>query len=153
MKFTRTSKSSGFTLIEVMLVVGIISIFTGSVLLGSRKSFDYLNTVENESCKNSILAFVNNGKLYCRNKSVTGVIVFDTSNNQIKFQTGVKLISKLTLPKDFKLKNVEVHNGVNSIKIDKLGFISDACTISFEDKLNKKSDITICVGTGFCEIK
>ncbi len=153
MKFIEINKSKGFTLIEVMLVVGIISIFTGGVLLESRKSIDYLNRVEAESCKNNILAFINNGKLYCRNKAATGVIVFDTSNNQIRFQTGVKLISKLTLPKDFKLKNVEVHDGVNSIKVDKFGFISDACTISFTDKSNKKSDITICVGTGFCDIK
>lgn len=127
------------------------------MLISSKQTLEYVNNVEVESCKNNLLDFINNSKIYCRNRKINGTILFDTINNSIKFNVGsgvkVKSIDMINLPKGFKLNDVIVSKGKNSIQIDKYGFTSDACTISFNDKFDKRYNLSICVGTSYCEIK
>lgn len=147
------NRSKGLTLIELMVVIGIIFMLIGSVLISAEQVIKHENILEVEGCKNNFLIFINKSKLYCRNKFMSGDILFDTINNEIKLKIGTEYKDKISLPKDFKLKDIVVHNGLNSISIDKYGFISDACTISFLDKFKNRSELTICVGTGYLEVK
>ena len=125
----------------------------GGDLISSEQVVKHENTLEVKGCKNNILTFINKSRLYCRNKFSGGDILFNTINNEITLKSGTKYIDKISLPRTFKLKDIVVHNGINSISIDKYGFISDACTISFLDRFKNRSDLTICVGTGYLEIK
>lgn len=148
----RLNCSKGLTLIELIVVMAIFFMLVGSSLITAKQVVVYENNLEVESCKNNILTFINKSKLYCRNKFSGGDVLFDTIKNEIKMTMRNRYVDEMFLPKDFKLKDI-VASGGNTITIDKFGFISDACTISFLDKFENRSDLTICVGSGYLEIK
>ncbi|MBC8062295.1 MAG: type II secretion system protein [Clostridiaceae bacterium] len=153
LKYIKIKIKKGWTLIENIVVIGIFLLLAGSILISAEQVVIHENTLEVEGCKTNILTFINKSRLYCRNKFKGGDIIFDTINNKIVFKIGTNYIDKILLPRDFKLKDIIVHDGYNCISIDKYGFISNACTISFLDKFKNKSELTICVGTGYLEIK
>ena len=144
------NSSKGLTLIELVVVMGIFFMIVGSSLITVNQVIVCENNIQVESCKNSILIFINKSRLYCRNKYSEGDIVFDSIQNEIVMKMGTISIDKISLPKSFSHLS---HNGESTITIDQFGFISNACTISFSDKFNKAYNLTICVGTGYLEIK
>ena len=124
----------------------------GVVLINSEQVVKYKNTLEVKNCKNNILTFINKSRLYCRNKFKGGDIVFDTTNNKIMLKIGTKYVDKISLPRDFKLNDIS-RQDTNYLSIDKYGFISNACTISFLDKFKEINKLTLRVGTGYLKIE
>jgi len=143
-------KRKGFTLIELVLVLGMISIFLSFSLINITAYRRLNNKIDVELFNNSLLNYINNSKEYCRDNGTTGYIYFNSERNIITLNCGVRQISSLPLPADFSLKEVGVDN---KIKITNIGTTGSSCTITFEDREGESHDITMCVGTEYVQIK
>jgi prepilin-type N-terminal cleavage/methylation domain len=143
-------KNKGFTLLELVLVLGITSIFLSLSLINIRGYRELNNKIDVELFSNSLLNYINNSKEYCRDNSIGGYIYFDLERNIITLNCGIKQISSLPLPADFSLKQVGADN---KIKITNIGTTGSSCTIKFMDREGEPHDITMCVGTEYVQIK
>jgi len=143
-------KSKGFTLLELILVLGMISIFFSFSLINIGGYRKLNNKIDVELFSNSLLNYINNSKEYCRDNGISGYIYFDSERNLITLNCGIKQISSLPLPDGFSLKEVILDN---KIKITKTGTTGSSCTIKFKDREGESHDITMCVGTEYVQIK
>lgn len=152
-RYIKTNKKKGVTLIEVLVVVGMIMVLSSVTLMSSKKTKDYINTIDVATTENEILSFIDLSKMYCRSFCVDGSITIDVKNKAFIFREGMRIIYKYLLPTNFQLKDVITSNVKNKIYIDSYGFTTDACTITFFDRNKKTYDISITVGTAYAEIK
>lgn len=144
-------KIKGFTLVELMLVVGLFSLLLSFSLVNMRAFGSLKNKIDVDVTSNTIINFINNSKLYCRDKSKQGgYIYFNVKDGNMAFYTGLQQIYKMQLPEGFVLNGV---NGDNKIKIDSRGITSDACSIKFKDRRGEIHCLTMCVGTAYVECK
>lgn len=146
------NKNKGTTLIELLLVISISAIVMSSSFMGYKSFKTYSNNIDNKYYKNSIHNLINGAKQSCRTKKQVGRIYFFTNTNEIAFYLNLQQINKLEAPKGFDLLEVNT-NYSNLIIIDKYGFTSDACTIKYKDRKGIVNKLTICVGTGYVDIK
>lgn len=144
------TKSKGFTIIELLIVLGIISILFSCSLINFSGCSKLQNRIDVDIFSNSLINLINNSKQYCRDKNVGGYLYFDTGKNIIYLNSGTQLVYKLKLPDKFKLNIVRPGN---KIKIDNRGITEDACTIQYKDREGEMHSITMCVGTAFVEFK
>ena len=147
------NSSKGYTLIEVIVVMGIFFMLVGSILISTEQVVKYQNALEVESCRNNILIFINKSRLYCRNKSKGGDILFDTINNEIKFKMGTKIIDRMLMPRDFELKDIYIGDGKNYISIQKNGSTVLGGRFKFSDKFKNKKIFNIDACSGYLEIE
>lgn len=148
--FNIYNKNKGFTLLELVLVIGIISIFLSFSLINIGAYRKLTNKVDSEIFSNSLLNFVNNSKEYCRDNGVGGYIYFNSDNSVITFNCGLKQIYRIALPEGFIMNKVRADN---RIKIDNRGITADACTVNFKDREGTMHSMSMCVGTAYLEIK
>jgi len=141
----------GFTLIELVVTAAIIIMVAAYGLI---KIMDYSKTKENfdmSLSKSMILALINDGKEYCRSRDSAGFIFFNIASQSIEFYCNGRRIDMFNMPKGAKLYNVNCN--LNMVNIDRSGFTADACTITLKDNNSNISTLTICVGTGYAEIR
>lgn len=143
-------KNKGFTLIELILVLGIISIFLSFSLINIGGYRKLNNEIDVDLFSNSLLNYINDSKEYCRYNNTGGHIYFDSERNLITLNIGIREINKLALPDGFSLKEVGKDN---KIKITNIGTTGSSCTIKFKDRKGETHDITMCVGTEYVQIK
>lgn len=144
-------KSKGFTLIELILVIGLISALLSFSLINMGGFSSIKNRIDVDLTGNRIINFINNSKIYCRDKSRgSGYIYFNVKDGIITFNSGMKQIFKMELPEGFILNQV---SNDNRIKIDNRGITGDACSIKFKDRKGEIHCITMCVGTSYVEFK
>lgn len=148
--FNVHNENKGFTLIELVLVLGIISIFLSFSLINIGAYRKLTNKVDEEIFSNSLLNFINNSKEYCRDNGTGGYIYFNSDNNVITFNCGLKQIYRISLPEGFIMNKVRTDN---RIQIDNRGITADACTINFKDREETMHSMSMCVGTAYLEIK
>lgn len=141
----------GFSLIELLVVMSIIIIVASISLLGISKYYNLKNDVDLNMTESSILAMINFGKQYCREKEKSGFVLFDLEKNEVKFYSANMPIEGFKLPREIKIEGI--NTTLNRINIDKYGITSDAGTILLSDLNNIKYSITINVGAGYAEIK
>lgn len=140
-----------YTLIEILIVISMIALIGSYVLLKVSSYSNVINDIDVNKCNNTIMMFINNAKLYCREKETNGTIYFYPGEDQADFNSQGKNIEHFTLPSQFIIYNV---NSTNSkININSRGFTGDACTINFRDRRGNLHEISIYVGTGFVDIK
>jgi prepilin-type N-terminal cleavage/methylation domain-containing protein len=142
----------GFTLIEMVIVIAIISIVGGTSVV----SFKYYKTITNKAdaqyyC-NAIVNFINNSKMYCRENSCSGIVTFDIENNNMKLEDGISEVEELIFTDKIKLYEVIGRRSNRDIVIDKRGSTNDACTIMLIDNNSIKHKITVRVGTEYVKI-
>lgn len=143
----------GYTLIEIIVVVCIISILF-MIFANGIKAYNVLkNDMLVDQCNNSIMTFINNCKLYCYNNEVSGYILGDCANNKFNFYTAGTRQRVVKLPEGCKLHSINVASGTQILRMDSNGFTWDACTITYLDLYNVEHKITISVGTAYVEIK
>ena len=141
----------GFSLIELLVIMSIITITASISLLGISKYNNLKNEAYLNMTESSILAVINFGKQYCREKEKPGFVLFDLEKNEVKFYSANRVIDGFKLPGEIKIEGVNTN--LNRINIDKYGVTSDAGTILIRDINNKIYSITINVGAGYAEIK
>lgn len=141
----------GFTLIELIIVISIISIVSCYTLVKISFFNSKIDSIDVDKCNNAIMMFINNAKLYCREKETSGTIYFYPGKDKADFNVQCRNVEHLTLPSKFYI--YDVNSAYSKINIDSKGFVSDACTISFRDRSDKLHEISIFVGTGFVQIK
>lgn len=146
-------RNKGFTLIEVMLVLGIISIFFSFSLINVGGYRKLTNKIDSEILSNSILNFINNSREYCRDNKIRGHIYINSDsellNDSMTLNCGAEQVDKISLPQGFTMEKNEMPK---KILINSNGKITP-CTIKFSDREGELHKITICVGTEYVEIK
>jgi prepilin-type N-terminal cleavage/methylation domain-containing protein len=144
------NKKRGFTIIELIIVLGMVSILLSITLINFGGYNKLKNKVDVDVFSNSLINLVNNSKEYCRDNNIGGYLYFDTEKSVIYLNCGLQQVYKLQSPDKFKLNIVRPGN---KIKIDNRGITEDACTIQYKDRENEIHCITMCVGTAFVEFK
>ncbi|UZQ50891.1 type II secretion system protein [Clostridium kluyveri] len=144
-------KLKGFTLIELILVIGLFSILLSFTLINMGAFSSMKNRIDVDLTGNRIINFINNSKIYCRDKGKQGgYIYFNVKDGNITFSSGLEEIFKMELPEGFTLNQV---SNDNRIKIDNRGITADACSIKFKDRKGEMHCLTMCVGTTYVEFK
>lgn len=144
-------KHKGFSLVELLLTISIISIVVcgGTSVVGSFKAYN--NSINVDLCSSSLLSMINSSKLYCRSKESPGYLLFDLRNNNIKFFCQGVRVDLFEFPEGFELYSI--NSADRKIRFDNQGITGDACTIQYKDSKNKLHTLTISVGTAYAEIK
>lgn len=144
-------KLKGSTLIELILVIGLFSILLSFTLINMGAFSSMKNRIDVDLTGNRIINFINNSKIYCRDKGKQGgYIYFNVKDGNITFSSGLEEIFKMELPEGFTLNQV---SNDNRIKIDNRGITADACSIKFKDRKGEMHCLTMCVGTAYVEFK
>lgn len=142
----------GFTLIETIVCISIISLFLVMYFKGFNTYKIFQRDLEGEYGANQILAFIDNSKQYCREKNTSADIVFSNSKLILLCANGYKMQSQL--PESIKITEVNIAKNNGEMFINNKGVTtSTACTITFQDGNKNTHRITNCVGTAFVEIK
>lgn len=142
----------GFTLIETLVCISIISLFLVMYFKGFNTYKIFQKDLEGEYGANQILAFIDNSKQYCREKNTSADILFANNKLILSCANGDK--NWIQLPENVNITNVNIAKNNGEMFINNKGVTtSTACTITFEDGNKKIHRITNCVGTAFIEIK
>ena len=141
------------SLIEMILVLSIMGIIGGVSVV----SVKYYNTIKNKvdadySC-NSIVSFINNSKMYCRENDCSGIITFDVPRNEIKLVVEASMVSKQLLSNKITMKQVIWNDEKRGFSIEKDGYSDTSGSIYLKDNNLDEYKITIRVASKFIEIK
>ena len=142
----------GFTLIEIVLVLLIMSIIAGCSVISVAYYKTIKNKVDAEYYCNAIVSFINNSKSYCRENSCSATVTFDIARNEIRLKNGINMINKLILSNKITLYEVNGRRINKDIVIDNKGFSNDACTIFLKDNNSIEHEISMRVGTAYVKI-
>lgn len=145
--------NKGFTLIELLISISIMLILMTFTFITYSGFNRIINRMDVDLFSSSIVNFINNSKQYSRINNCSTNITFDITNEKIYLSANTRIVKRLYVPKDFKLNTVNTSSGKNKINIDNRGITSDACTISYIDRMGGQHNISICVGTAYAEIK
>jgi prepilin-type N-terminal cleavage/methylation domain-containing protein len=144
-------KKAGFTLIEVLVSLSIITALFGCSLINVKNYAAIGNKIDVEVFGNSLVNFIVTSKKYCRDNNTGGYLYFLPSKNTIQLSCNSKNIKIVKMPEGFS--DLYVNRLEGKIFIDNKGFTSDACTIRFKDRSGGAHYITISVGTANVDFK
>jgi len=142
----------GFTLIEMILVIAIMTIIAGCSVISVRYYRTVKNKIDADYYCNAVVSFINNSKMYCRENSCSAIVTFDMAKNEMKLENGITTVNKLIFSNKITLYEVQGRRNNRDIVIDKMGFSNDACTIILKDNNSIEHEITMRVGTAYVKI-
>ena len=142
----------GFTLIEIILVLVIMSIIAGCSFM----SVNYYKTIKNKTdadyyC-NAVVSFINNSKMYCRENSCSATVIFDIGRNEMKLNKGFITIIEMKFKDKITLYEVNGRRINKDIVIDKKGYSNDGFTVVLRDNNLIRHEISMRVGTGYVKV-
>jgi len=142
----------GFTLIEMILVIAIMSIIGGSSAISVRYYKVLKNKIDAQYYCTAVVSFINNSKMYCRENSCSAIIVFDIEKNEMILKNGTAMVSKLAFSNKITLDRVIGGEGSANINIDRKGNSSDAGSIYLTDNNDRPHKITMIPETGYVSV-
>lgn len=142
----------GFTLIEIVLVIGIMSIIAGCSFMSVRYYKTIKNKVDADYYCNAVVSFINNSKMYCRENSCSATVIFDIGRNEMKLDKGMYTIRELLFKGKIILYEVNGRRINKHIVIDKNGYSNDGFTVVLRDNNLIKHEISMRVGTGYVKV-
>lgn len=142
----------GFTLIEIIVVMAIMSIIASCAVMSFRYYRTLTNKVDADYYCNAVVSFINNSKMYCRQNSCSATITFDIVGNQMRLAKGGNSINKLMFSNKIILCEVNGRRETGAIVIDNYGYSNDACTIILKDNNSIDHKITMRVDTAYVKI-
>jgi prepilin-type N-terminal cleavage/methylation domain-containing protein len=142
----------GFTLIEVVLVITIMSIIAGCSFMSLRYYKTIKNKVDADYYCDAVVCFINNSKMYCRENYCSGTIIFDIERNEMKLDKGIYTIEELIFSNKITLYEVNGRRINKNVVIDKEGYSNDAFTIVLMDNNLRRHEISMRVGTGYVKV-
>jgi prepilin-type N-terminal cleavage/methylation domain-containing protein len=143
----------GFTLIEIILIIAIMSIVSGVGALSIRYYKTVNNSLDADYYCNAVVNFINNSKMYCRENYCGAIVNFDKGKNEIKLVNGIKVVNKLMLKDKITLFGFTGRVNNTYIVINSDGYSNDAFTIILKDNNSIEHEITMRVGTAYVKIK
>lgn len=143
----------GFTLLETLIVMAIISIISSIALLEIKNYRQFKNEVEVKRFNCEIISFVNNLRMQCILKESSCEILFLKGSNEIKVYESSVLKNRLKLPSGFFIKENNVTTWDKLIYMNDKGMITTPCTLKYSDREGESNIITIGVGTAYVEVK
>lgn len=149
MKNIHVFARKGFLLIELILVIGIISIILSIGMMSFRFLKNYENQIAVEHYSNEVVNFINYNKSYSRRGYHDVIIYVDRLRNEISSYHKTKLIAKMKLPQNIKVS----YFNQDSIKINKFGYSGSSFTLELKDDSGDINTITMLVGTNYVNIK
>lgn len=138
-------KKAGFTLIEVLIAMSIMTVIFGCSLISVKNCASVGNRMEVEVFGTSLVNFIVASKKYCRDNGTGGYMYFLASRNTIQLSINSSVVKKLKMPEGFS--DLYINRTGSKIYIDNKGFTSDACTIRFKDREGVAHYVTVTVGT------
>ena len=142
----------GFTLIEIIIVLSIMSLIGGCSVVSIRYYKTLKNKVDSDYACSSVVSFINNSKIYCRENYCTANIYFDMTKKEMKLAYEMKVVNKLILSNKITSFEITGRRKGGEIQIDNYGFSNDAFTITIKDNNEKTHHITMKVDTGYVSI-
>jgi prepilin-type N-terminal cleavage/methylation domain-containing protein len=142
----------GFTLIEVVLVITIMSIIAGCSFMSLRYYKTMKNKVDADYYCDAVVCFINNSKMYCRENYCSGIVIFDIERNEMKLDKGIYTIKELIFSNKITLYEVNGRRINKNVVIDKEGYSNDAFTIVLMDNNLRRHEISMRVGTGYVKV-
>lgn len=145
-------KRKGFTLIELIVVLGILSIVTFTI-------YPYINSYEEkklamemEQGVNGVIEFINSCKIYARNNyNKTQLTRLVIESKRLALYHGTKKVYSYTLSDSLRI-HIENDSSV-TILLDINGNTSLGRTINLYNLKGKGESITIKVGTDYVSKK
>ncbi|MBP1743585.1 MAG: hypothetical protein H6Q58_563 [Firmicutes bacterium] len=144
-------KKRGFTLIEVLMAMSIMTVIFGCSLINVKNYSAIGNRMEVEVFGNSLVNFIVASKKHCRDSGTGGYMYFLSGKNTIQLSCNSSVVKKLKMPEGFS--DLYINRAGSKIYIDNKGFTSDACTIRFRDRNGGAHYITVSVGTANVDFK
>ena len=138
-------KKAGFTLIEVLITMSIMTIIFGCSLINVKKCASVGNKMEVQVFGSSLVNFIVASKKHCRDSGTGGYMYFLAGKNTIQLSCNSSVVKKLKMPEGFS--DLYINRAGSKIYIDNKGFTSDACTIRFKDRDGVAHYVTVSVGT------
>ena len=142
----------GFTLIEMIVVIAIITLMLGCSIISVRYYKSVKNKVDADYYCNATVGFINNAKMYCRQNTCSAIVTFDKVRNEINLENGLNTVNTLAFTNKITLYSVVSRRITGNIEIDKYGYSNDACTIILRDNNLIEHEITMRVGTSYVKI-
>ncbi|MFT8314670.1 MAG: type II secretion system protein [Clostridium sp.] len=143
----------GFTLIEILVVMAIISIITSIMLIEVKNYKALKNDIEVKRFNSEMISFINNIRVQCILNESFAEFSFQKGSDEVKVYEGPNIRDRLKLPSSFTIKENNVITSDKLIYIDSRGMITTPCSLKYLDRKGKEHTITIGVGTAYAEIK
>jgi len=141
----------GFTLIELMITMSLISIITAASLICLKGFKELREKIEMDYAVNSIVEFINSAKCFSRNNNCSTIINVSRNKDSLELYSNTEKIKFYKLPK--KIKITRVTSDGDDIKINNLGKAINACTLTLNNDGSLTREITVKVGTGYVSEK
>jgi prepilin-type N-terminal cleavage/methylation domain-containing protein len=146
-------KNKGFTLVETLVVMAIVSIISSIIFLEMKSYNSFKNDMDASYFNDDIVSFINEARHYCIEKECHGEISFYVNATTMKFYEGSVLKDESALPLGFIITSNDVTTSDNQIYIENTGVITTPCSLQYRDRKGIVHLITIGVGTANVEIQ
>ena len=143
--------NKGFTLIEITIVMAIMGILMSCSLVSLKYYKDMQNKMDVDYNCNTIVSFINNSKMYCKENSCSAVITFDKIRSKILLDRRLETVNEFILPKNITLVDITGTQWDDDIVIDRMGSTGDAGSITLMDNNKKIYIIRMGVGTVYVD--
>jgi prepilin-type N-terminal cleavage/methylation domain-containing protein len=149
-------KRRGFTLIEIITVIGILSIFFSIGIVGIKTFKERYKQIEIKSFFYEMMDMLSYGKCYCVSNKISGNINFIDNNDclQVYVVADTKVVKTIGLRKILKLKPFDNGEEVKkiSLNINQSGYV-EPTTIKLINESSEIFKITVQVGGNVMIVK
>lgn len=141
----------GFTLIELMVTMALISIITATSLICLKGFKELKEKTEMDHAVNSVVEFINAAKSFSRNNNCSTNINISGNKDELELYSNIEKVKFCKLPRGIKITRVTSDG--DDIKINNVGKAINACTLTLNNDGSLTREITIKVGTGYVSEK
>lgn len=141
----------GFTLIELMVTMALISIITATSLICLKGFKELKEKTDMDHAVNSVVEFINAAKSFSRNNNCSTNINISGNKDELELYSNIEKIKFCKLPRGIKITRVTSDG--DDIKINNVGKAINACTLTLNNDGSLTREITIKVGTGYVSEK
>ncbi|MPM66062.1 hypothetical protein SDC9_112967 [bioreactor metagenome] len=141
----------GFTLIEIMVTMALLSIITATSLICLKGFKELKEKTDMDHAVNSVVEFINAAKSFSRNNNCSTNINISGNKDELELYSNIEKIKFCKLPRGIKITRVTSDG--DDIKINNVGKAINACTLTLNNDGSLTREITIKVGTGYVSEK
>ena len=130
-------KNSGFTIIEMMVVISILTVMTSIAIPGF---INWLPNYRLRSGVEDIQSTLQLARLKAINQNTSATVAFDINNEKYSASVGGQQFRSGKMPAGVNIDSV---SGSGSVSFDSQGFASSAVNIVVENSLNSSKTVSV----------